>query len=190
MKMKIKEKIGDAPKPSMDEIKKFEDAFTIPRSTSVKIGDFFTVELTDVIKEMHAANLCVYVNELKNEYVTLAFIYFSDPIVPPAQAPAAPLQVKDAVDPPFPPVGQPKSIWSPIHLLRQLSQTVWQKLQCCPFPSGNLGACSALFGFAFSLAEAERERGLAATMAATDRQPPHGEGQKLHFPAEESKWDV
>ncbi|GMN23362.1 hypothetical protein TIFTF001_050275 [Ficus carica] len=137
---------------------------------------------------MHSANLCVYVNKLRNEYVTLAFIYFSDPIVeitatyvqvaevdgltlfsaksltqpeiqPPAQAPAAPLQVKDAVDPPFPPVGRPKSIWPPIHLLRQLSQTV----------------------------ERERDRGLAATMAATDRQPPHGERQKLHFPAEESK---
>ncbi|GMN72504.1 hypothetical protein TIFTF001_052866 [Ficus carica] len=136
--MKIKEEIGDAPNPSMDEIKKSEDAVTIPRSASVKIIDFFTVELTDVIKEMHAANLCVYVNELRNEYVTLAFIYFSDPIVeitatsyvqvdevdgltlfsaksltqpeiqPPAQAPAAPLQVKDAVDPPFLPVGRAK----------------------------------------------------------------------------------
>ncbi|GMN75623.1 hypothetical protein TIFTF001_056634, partial [Ficus carica] len=49
---KIKEEIGDAPKPSMDEIKKSEDAITIPRSASVKIGNFFTVELTDVIKEM------------------------------------------------------------------------------------------------------------------------------------------
>ncbi|GMN32265.1 hypothetical protein TIFTF001_048173 [Ficus carica] len=157
---KIKEEIGDAPNPSMDEIKKSEDAVTIPRSASVKIGDFFTVELTDVIKEMHAANLCVYVNKLRIEYVTLVFIYFSDPIVditaqvdevdgltlfsaksltqpeiqPPAQAPAAPLQVKDAVDPPFLPVGRPKSIWPPIHLLRQLSQTVWQKLQMLPFP--------------------------------------------------------
>ena len=32
-------------------------------------------------KEMHAANVCVYVNELRNEYVTLAFVYFNDPIV-------------------------------------------------------------------------------------------------------------
>lgn len=79
--LRIKEKIGDAPKPSVDEIKKYADAVTIPRSAVIKVSDFFTVGLTNVVKELHAANLSVYVHELRNEYVTLAFDYFSDPIV-------------------------------------------------------------------------------------------------------------
>jgi len=164
--LRIKEKIGDAPKPSVDEVKKYADAVTVPRSAIIKVSDFFTVALTNVVKEMHAANVSVYVNELRNEYVTLAFDYFSDPIVeiatyvqvvevdgfmtdypgtaskymrcpctdtdpkanvpypilpaepgsllslippeiqPPAAAPAAPLLVKDIVDPPLPPVAK------------------------------------------------------------------------------------
>ncbi|PON51630.1 Glycerophosphoryl diester phosphodiesterase [Trema orientale] len=164
--LRIKEKIGDAPKPSVDEIKKYADAVTIPRSSIVIVSDFFTVELTNVVKELHAANLSIYVDHLRNEYVTLAFDYFSDPIVeiatyvqaievdgfltdypgtaskymrcpctdtdpkanvpypilpaeagsllslippeiqPPAQAPAAPLEAKDIVDPPLPPVAK------------------------------------------------------------------------------------
>ena len=65
----IKEEFGDAcnPSMSMDEIKKYEDVVTMPRS--VTVSDFFTMELTDVAKEMHAANLCV------------CHSYFSDPIV-------------------------------------------------------------------------------------------------------------
>ncbi|PON79420.1 Glycerophosphoryl diester phosphodiesterase [Parasponia andersonii] len=79
--LRIKEKIGDAPKPSVDEVKKYADAVTIPRSSIVRVSDFFTVELTNVVKELHAANLSIYVDHLRNEYVTLAFDYFSDPIV-------------------------------------------------------------------------------------------------------------
>ncbi|XP_062078342.1 glycerophosphodiester phosphodiesterase GDPDL7 [Humulus lupulus] len=164
--LKIKEKIGDAPKASVDEIKKYADGVTIPRSSIVKVNDFFTVGFTNVVKEMHAANLTVYVYQLRNEYVSLAFDYFSDPIVeiatyvqavqvdglvtdfpgtaskylrcpctdtdpkanipyailpaeagsllslippeiqPPAQAPAQPLDVKDVVDPPLPPLSK------------------------------------------------------------------------------------
>ena len=57
----IKDEIGDAcnPSMSMDEIKKYEDVVTMPRS--VTVSDFFTMELTDVAKEMHAANLSVHV---------------------------------------------------------------------------------------------------------------------------------
>ncbi|KAF4347928.1 hypothetical protein F8388_016660 [Cannabis sativa] len=171
--LKIKEKIGDAPKASVDEIKKYAEAVTIPRSSIVKVNDFFTVGFTDVVKEMKAANLSVYVYQFRNEYVSLAFDYFSDPIVeiatyvqsvqadglitdfpgtaskymrcpctdtdpkanipyailpaeagsllslippeiqPPAQAPAQPLEVKDVVDPPLPPLGkvnEPKDV--------------------------------------------------------------------------------
>ncbi|KAL5547425.1 hypothetical protein UlMin_002656 [Ulmus minor] len=162
--LRLDEKIGDAPKQSVEEIKKFADAVTIPRSSIIKSNEFFTVSITNVVKEMKAANLSVYVHQLRNEFVTLAFDYFSDPIVeiatyvqaaqvdgfmtdypatakkymrspctdtdpkanvpypilpaepgslfslippeiqPPAQAPAAPLDVKDVIDPPLPPV--------------------------------------------------------------------------------------
>ncbi|KAH7546202.1 hypothetical protein FEM48_Zijuj01G0175600 [Ziziphus jujuba var. spinosa] len=77
----IKEKIGDASKQSVQEIKKYADGVTITRGAILEIADFFIVSQTNVVKELQAANLTVYVKQLRNEYVTLAFDYFSDPIV-------------------------------------------------------------------------------------------------------------
>ena len=39
----IKDKIGDAPKLPVEEIKKYADAVTIPRASILKITDFFIV---------------------------------------------------------------------------------------------------------------------------------------------------
>ncbi|KAG6522244.1 hypothetical protein ZIOFF_019382 [Zingiber officinale] len=117
---------------------------------------------TDIVKQMHTANMSVHVSVLRNEFMAIAFDYFSDPMVelatfvasvevdgmvtefpataaayfrspcsdpnakldysilpiepgslldlappealPPAEAPAPPLQVADIQDPPLPPV--------------------------------------------------------------------------------------
>lgn len=79
--LQITEKIGYAPKKPVEEIKKYADAVTISRSSILKITDFFIVGSTNVVKELQAANISVYVQRLRNEYVSLAFDYFSDPIV-------------------------------------------------------------------------------------------------------------
>lgn len=79
--LKVKEKISAVPKPAIDEIKKFADAVTVSRNSLVRTSDSFAVGLTEVVKDMHAANISVYVYQLRNEYVTLAFDYFNDPIV-------------------------------------------------------------------------------------------------------------
>ncbi|PQM42045.1 glycerophosphodiester phosphodiesterase GDPDL7 [Prunus yedoensis var. nudiflora] len=79
--LNIKEKISDAPKASVDEIKKFADAVTVSKDSIVKTGDYFVSGKTNVVKEMKAANISVYVHWLKNEFVSLMFDYFSDPII-------------------------------------------------------------------------------------------------------------
>ncbi|VVA25135.1 PREDICTED: glycerophosphodiester [Prunus dulcis] len=79
--LNIKEKISDATKASVDEIKKFADAVTVTKDSIVKISDYFISGKTNVVKEMKAANISVYVHWLKNEFVSLMFDYFSDPII-------------------------------------------------------------------------------------------------------------
>ncbi|XP_039132567.1 glycerophosphodiester phosphodiesterase GDPDL6-like [Dioscorea cayenensis subsp. rotundata] len=77
----IKESISDAPKPSVTEIKQFADAVNLPRSSLVAYSDFFLSGFTPVAKEMFAANISVFVSVLRNEFMALAFDYFSDPTV-------------------------------------------------------------------------------------------------------------
>ncbi|KAG6625678.1 glycerophosphodiester phosphodiesterase GDPDL7 [Carya illinoinensis] len=79
--LSIEDKIGDAPKQPVQEIKKFADAVAISRASIIQINEYFTTALTNVVGEFQKANISVYVYVLKNEYITLAFDYFSDPIV-------------------------------------------------------------------------------------------------------------
>lgn len=158
--LSIGKEIGDAPKPSVDEIKKHADAVNLLRSSLVTISDSFAAGKTNVVEEMHKGNISVYVSVLRNEYISIAFDYFSDPTVefatfiagngvdgvitefpfdanagspcsdlnkdqpyailpaeagslisvaekeaqPPASAPNPPLDTKDIIDPPLPPV--------------------------------------------------------------------------------------
>ncbi|XP_021741895.1 glycerophosphodiester phosphodiesterase GDPDL7-like [Chenopodium quinoa] len=73
--------IGDAPKPSVDEIKKYADAVDVRRPSIFKSTAFFLSNFTKVVEEMHAANISVHVSPLYNEYTTLAFDFFADPLV-------------------------------------------------------------------------------------------------------------
>ncbi|KAL0887097.1 hypothetical protein Bca101_011080 [Brassica carinata] len=160
--LSIDKEIGDAPKASVDEIKKHADAVNILRSSLVTISDSFAAGKTNIVEEMHKGNISVYVSVLRNEYVSIAFDYFSDPTIefatfiagngvdgvitefpatamrylrspcsdlnkeqpyailpaeagslisvankeaqPPAIAPSPPLDAKDVIDPPLPPV--------------------------------------------------------------------------------------
>ncbi|KAF6169969.1 hypothetical protein GIB67_034361 [Kingdonia uniflora] len=77
----ISEIIGDAPIKSVEEIKKFADAVNIPRGSIVLTTGSLTTAYTDVVDRMHKGNLTVYVSVLRNEYTTIAFDFFSDPIM-------------------------------------------------------------------------------------------------------------
>ncbi|CAL9196333.1 unnamed protein product [Musa hybrid cultivar] len=77
----VKETISDAPKPTVDEIKHSADAINLPRSSIVADSGFFVSAFTGVVDKMHAANISVYVSVLRNEFLAIAFDYFSDPMV-------------------------------------------------------------------------------------------------------------
>ncbi|KAL1217560.1 Glycerophosphodiester phosphodiesterase GDPDL7 [Cardamine amara subsp. amara] len=160
--LSIDKEIGDAPKPSVEEIKKHADAVNLKRTSLVTISQSFATAKTNVVEEMHKAKIAVYVSVLRNEYISIAFDYFSDPTVelatfiagsgvdgvitefpatatrylrspcsdlnkdqpyailpaeagallsvaakeaqPPSSAPNPPLEAKDVIDPPLPPV--------------------------------------------------------------------------------------
>ncbi|CAH2069572.1 unnamed protein product [Thlaspi arvense] len=162
--LSIGKEIGDAPKPSVEEIKKHADAVNLKRSSLVTISQSFATGKTNVVEEMHKGNISVYVSVLRNEFVSIAFDYFSDPTIelatfiagngvdgvitefpatatrylrspcsdlnknqpyailpaeagallsvaekeaqPPASAPNPPLDTKDVIDPPLPPVAK------------------------------------------------------------------------------------
>jgi len=78
--LSIEDKIGDAPKQPVQEIKKFADAVAISRSSIIQINEYFTTALTNVVGEFQKENISVYAYVLRNEYITLPFDYFSDPI--------------------------------------------------------------------------------------------------------------
>ncbi|XVF48446.1 hypothetical protein PTKIN_Ptkin03bG0190600 [Pterospermum kingtungense] len=77
----IQEKIGDAPKMTVDEIKKFADGVVVSRPSLISIENEFTKAETKVLDEMHAANISVYVSVLRNEFVALPFDFYADPVV-------------------------------------------------------------------------------------------------------------
>ncbi|KAJ0246022.1 Glycerophosphodiester phosphodiesterase GDPDL7 [Hirschfeldia incana] len=79
--LSIDKEIGDAPKPSVDEIKKHAEAVNLKRSSLVTISESFATGKTNVVEEMHKGNISVYVSVLRNEYISIAFDYFSDPTV-------------------------------------------------------------------------------------------------------------
>lgn len=77
----IPEQVGDAPKPTVDEIKQFANAINVIRSSLMAYDGAFISHYTDVTTEMHKSNISVYVSVLRNEFTTIAYDFFSDPIV-------------------------------------------------------------------------------------------------------------
>ncbi|VVB16408.1 unnamed protein product [Arabis nemorensis] len=78
----IEKEIGDAPQPSVEEIKKHADAVNLMRSSIVSISESsFATGKNRVVEEMHKGNISVYVSLLRNEYIAIALDYFSDPTI-------------------------------------------------------------------------------------------------------------
>ncbi|KAF9617605.1 hypothetical protein IFM89_037668 [Coptis chinensis] len=78
----IREEIGDVPKQSLDEIKKFADTVELRRPSLIKsTTDGFVLNFTNVVEKMHSANISVFVAVLRNEYTVIAFDFFLDPII-------------------------------------------------------------------------------------------------------------
>ncbi|MCI01097.1 glycerophosphoryl diester phosphodiesterase family protein, partial [Trifolium medium] len=77
----IEDKIDDIPVETVEEIKKHAEGLNLPKTSIVKTSDSWLVALTNVVKELKGANLTVFARTLKNEYMSLAFDYWSDPNV-------------------------------------------------------------------------------------------------------------
>ncbi|XP_008811209.2 glycerophosphodiester phosphodiesterase GDPDL7-like [Phoenix dactylifera] len=78
---KVEETISDASKSAVDEIKKYADAVVVAKTSLISISNSFLTGFTAVIDKMHAANLSIYVSGLRNEFVSIPFDCFSDPLV-------------------------------------------------------------------------------------------------------------
>ncbi|XP_061365835.1 glycerophosphodiester phosphodiesterase GDPDL7-like [Gastrolobium bilobum] len=77
----IEDKIGDAPSQTVDEIKKYAEAVNLPKTSVVKVSGSLLTGMTNIVKELKDANLTVFVRSIRNEYISLAFDYWSDPNV-------------------------------------------------------------------------------------------------------------
>ncbi|KAA8531130.1 hypothetical protein F0562_005839 [Nyssa sinensis] len=78
--LSITETFSDAPKQAVEEIKKFADAVILRKNSIIPTSNFFTRPTTSVLEDLHMANLSVYVSVFKNEFVSMAFDYLSDPM--------------------------------------------------------------------------------------------------------------
>lgn len=77
----IQDKIGDVPVQTVEEIKKYAEVVNLPKTSIVKASDSLLSGITNVVKELKDTNLTVFVHTLRNEYMSLAFDYWSDPNV-------------------------------------------------------------------------------------------------------------
>lgn len=77
----IDDKISDAPRQTVEEIKKYAEVVNLPKTDIVQASGSLLTGMTNVVKELKDANLTVFVRTLRNEYISLAFDYWSDPYV-------------------------------------------------------------------------------------------------------------
>ncbi|KAK8582001.1 hypothetical protein V6N12_072200 [Hibiscus sabdariffa] len=76
----FKETISAVTKSAAGEIKKYADGIVVYRSSLIVVNDgSFTKAKTNVLKEMHAANISVYVSIMRNEFVAIPFDFYADP---------------------------------------------------------------------------------------------------------------
>ncbi|KAG0483232.1 hypothetical protein HPP92_011316 [Vanilla planifolia] len=77
----ITEQVGDAPKRTVDEVKQFANAVNVIRSSLMAYNGAFLSHFTDITSKMQQANVSVYVSVLRNEFTTVAYDFFSDPVM-------------------------------------------------------------------------------------------------------------
>lgn len=74
----IQDVVGDVPIQTVEEIKKHAQAVNLHKNSIVEVSNSLLTRVTNVVKELKGANLTVFVHTLKNEYLSLAFDYWSD----------------------------------------------------------------------------------------------------------------
>jgi hypothetical protein len=74
--------IGDVSQPSVVKISEFANAVKLRRSSAARVDGYYLSGFTNaLVDRLHDANIEVYVGVLKNEYMSLAFDYWADPMV-------------------------------------------------------------------------------------------------------------
>ncbi|KAK7265117.1 hypothetical protein RJT34_32733 [Clitoria ternatea] len=79
--MYLNDIIGDIPKETVEEIKKHADGVNVAKLSVVKGSGSMLTGQTNIVQELHDGNLTIFTHTFKNEYVTLAFDYWSDPTI-------------------------------------------------------------------------------------------------------------
>ncbi|KAK9689421.1 hypothetical protein RND81_09G058600 [Saponaria officinalis] len=77
----VDETIRDAPNATIADIKTFADSVVVNKESVYPTNLGFLLSLTDVVPHIQSFKLPVYVQVLRNEFVSIAYDFFSDPIV-------------------------------------------------------------------------------------------------------------
>lgn len=77
----IDESVRDAAGSSVEDIKQFADSVAVRKEAVYPSSLKFITEQTDVVSTLQKGGLSVYVYVLRNEFVSQAWDFFSDPIV-------------------------------------------------------------------------------------------------------------
>ncbi|KAL5066231.1 hypothetical protein RYX36_027968 [Vicia faba] len=75
----IQDKIDDIPVQTAEEIKKYADGVNLQKTSIIKTSESLLIGLTNAIKALKDLNLTVFAHTFNNEYLSLAFDYWSDP---------------------------------------------------------------------------------------------------------------
>ncbi|KAK1269826.1 putative glycerophosphoryl diester phosphodiesterase 2 [Acorus gramineus] len=76
----VDELISEAVPSTIQDIKSFADSVVVQKKSIYPTNSAFVTVLTGVVEQLHAANLPVYSYPFRNEFVTQAWDFYSDPI--------------------------------------------------------------------------------------------------------------
>lgn len=77
----IRKEVSAAPREVVEEIKKYASAVTVTRTSVISTTESFTTNATNILRDLHSANISVYISALRNEYLSIAFDYLADPLI-------------------------------------------------------------------------------------------------------------
>ncbi|KAL9445553.1 hypothetical protein AB3S75_018533 [Citrus x aurantiifolia] len=77
----IRKEVSAAPREVVEEIKKYANAVTVTRTSVISTTESFTTNATNILRDLHSANISVYISALRNEYLSIAFDYLADPLI-------------------------------------------------------------------------------------------------------------
>ncbi|XP_074320185.1 glycerophosphodiester phosphodiesterase GDPDL3-like [Silene latifolia] len=77
----VDEAIRDAPNDTIADIKTFADSVVVNKESVYPTNTGFLLGLTDVVPHIQSFKMPVYVQILRNEFVDIAYDFFSDPTV-------------------------------------------------------------------------------------------------------------